>query len=85
MPTGICCIIFHVYKSIHPEVFFKKDVLRIDRQFTGEHPCKSVTSALLKSLFCMGKYVTYLQQNVIFREPIWRTVSVYRSKYRGYK
>ena len=34
-------------------------------------------------VFC--KYATYLQQNVFFREQIWRTASVYRSKYRGYK
>ena len=31
------------------------------------------------------KYATYLQQNAFFRERIWGTGSVYRSKYRGYK
>ena len=39
---------------------------------------------LLQSWF-VRKYATYLQQNVIFREHIWRTASAYRSKYRVYK
>ena len=36
----------------------------------------------LQSIF-VCKYATYLQQNATFREHVWRTVSVYRSKYRG--
>ena len=36
------------------DVVFKKGVLGIYRQFTGEHSFKSVSSALLKSHFCMG-------------------------------
>ena len=54
MSAGICCIHCHIYRSSHTEVFFKKGVLRIFKQFTGEHPCKSVTSVILKSHFCMG-------------------------------
>ena len=38
----------------------------------------------LQSVF-VRKYATYLQQNAIFREHFWRTTSIYRSKYRGYK
>ena len=89
MPAGICCIHFHIYRSSCPGMFFKKVVLRIFRQFTGKHPCNSVTSTLLKSYFCMDIllwiYATYLQQNVYFRKHIWRTTYIYRSKYRGYK
>ena len=40
MPVGTCCIRFHIYRSSHPEVFFKKDVMQIVRQFTGEHHAK---------------------------------------------
>ena len=29
MPAGICCINFHIYRSSHPEVFFKKSVLHL--------------------------------------------------------
>ena len=28
MPVGTCCIHFHIYRSSHPEVFFKKGVIR---------------------------------------------------------
>ena len=37
MPVGTCCIHFHIYRSSHLEVFYKKGVLRIFSQFTGEH------------------------------------------------
>ena len=43
MPVGTCCIHFHIYRSSHPEVFFKKGVIRIVRQFTEKHPCKRST------------------------------------------
>ena len=43
MPVGTCCIHFHMYRSSHPEVFFKKGVIRIVRQFTKEHPYKRST------------------------------------------
>ena len=36
MPLGACCIHFQIYRSCHPEVFFKKRILRIFSQFTGE-------------------------------------------------
>ena len=29
IPAGICCIHFHIYRSSHPEVFSKKDVLHL--------------------------------------------------------
>ena len=40
MPVGTCCIHFHIYRSSHPEVLFKKGVIRIVRQFTEEHTWK---------------------------------------------
>ena len=54
MQVGTCCIHFYIYRSSNPEVFFKKGVLQIFRQLTGEHPCKSSAWAFL----C--KYATYL-------------------------
>ena len=76
MPAGICCVHFHIYRSSHPEVFFKKVFYKSFRQFTGEQPCKSVTSTVF---FC--KYAAY----AFFREDFWTLVSIYCSKYRGYK
>ena len=29
------------YRNSHPEVFLRKDVLKICRKFTGKHPCRS--------------------------------------------
>ena len=31
-------------RSSHPEVFLRKDVLKICSRFTEEHPCRSVIS-----------------------------------------
>ena len=47
MPVVTCCIHFYIDRTSHPEVFFKKGILRIFRQFTGEHPCKSFVWVLL--------------------------------------
>ena len=38
-----------IIKSSHPEVFLRKDVLKICSKFTGEHPCRSV---VLIKLLC---------------------------------
>ena len=35
MSAGICCIHFFINRSSHPEVFFKKDVLRIKTVYRG--------------------------------------------------
>ena len=43
VPVTTCCIDFHKNRSSHPEMFFKKGVLRIFRQFKGENPCNSST------------------------------------------
>ena len=34
-------------RSIHPEVFFEKDVQKICSKFTGENPCRGVISTKL--------------------------------------
>ena len=62
IPAGISFI--HTYKSSQPEVFFKKGVLRIFSQFTGEHPCKHVVSTSLRSHFCNGivLYIYYISE-----------------------
>ena len=38
-------------RSSRPEVFLEKDVLKICKRFTGEHPCLSVISKKLQSNF----------------------------------
>ena len=38
-------------RSIRPEVFLGKSVLKICSKFTGEHPCRSVISIKLQSNF----------------------------------
>ena len=40
-----------ILRSNHPEVFLEKGVLRICIKFTGEHPCRSVTSVKLQNNF----------------------------------
>ena len=37
------------YKTSCPEVFFRKGVLKMWSQFTGEHPCRSTISITLQS------------------------------------
>ena len=32
------------HRSSHPEVFLRKDVMKINSKFTGKHPCRSVIS-----------------------------------------
>ena len=46
-----------IYRSSPPQMFFRKDVLKICNKFTGEHLCLSVISTeltLLKSHFGLG-------------------------------
>ena len=66
------CQVF--FRSIRPEAFLEKGVLKICSKFTGEHPCRSVIAiaTLLKSHFGMGVAVN-LQQ--IFRGPFPRNTS----------
>ena len=87
MLASICCIHFHIFRSSHLEVVLKKGVLQIFSQFTEEDPSKSVTSVLLKLHFCMGiaLYINLCCRTPSFREHIWGTASLYRSKYREYK
>ena len=39
------------FRSSHPEVFLRKEVLKICIKFTGEHPCQSAVSINLQSNF----------------------------------
>ena len=66
------CQVF--FRSIRPEAFLGKGVLKICSKFTGEHPCRSViaTATLLKSNFGMGVPVN-LQH--IFRGSFPRNTS----------
>ena len=45
------------FRSIFPEVFLGKGVLRICNKFTGEHPCRNNTSAWMFSC----KFAAYFQ------------------------
>ena len=84
--VDIYCIHFHKYRSSHLEIFFRKGVRRTFSQFSGKHLCKSMTSTLFKSHFCMCfvllfyTYTKCLQQNAFFGEQIWETASLYCSK-----
>ena len=40
-----------LYKTSHPEVFWRKGVLKICSKFTGKHPCRSMISIKLQSDF----------------------------------
>ena len=40
-----------VFRSKHPELFWRKDVLKILSKFTGEHPCRSAIFANLYILW----------------------------------
>ena len=60
-------------RSSLPEVFLRKGALKICSKFTGEHPCRSVTSIkllfnLLKSHVDMG---VFLQICCIFSEHLF--------------
>ena len=45
------CLIYLSSRSSRPEVFFRKDILKICNKFTVEHPCQSVISIKLQSNF----------------------------------
>ena len=46
---------FEISRSSHPEVFFRKAVLKICSKFTEENPCRSVISiTLLENTFRHG-------------------------------
>ena len=52
IPWKFCLLItLSVCKSIHPEVFLRKAVLKIRNKFTGEHPCRSVIPIKLLQLY----------------------------------
>ena len=58
-------LIYHMilYESIRPEVFWRKDVLKICSKFTGEHPSRSVISIKLHTLTWVFscKFAAYFQ------------------------
>ena len=41
---SLSTISWRIHRSSRPEVFLRKDVLKISRKFTGEHPCQSAIS-----------------------------------------
>ena len=47
LTTNLLCI----FRSIFPKVFLGKGVLKINSNFTGEHPCWSAVSIKLQSSF----------------------------------
>ena len=57
-------------RSIHPEVFLVKGVLKTCSRFTGERPCQS---AILKSHFDMGvlQYISCIfSEHLVIRTPL---------------
>ena len=73
-------IILDYFGSSRPELFLGKDVLKICRKFTGEHPCRSVTS---KKLLCNFTEITLrhgcspVNLLRIFRSPFYKNTSVW--------
>ena len=47
------------FRSSHPEMFLEKGVLKICSKFTGEHPCRSVTSIKLQSRETLEREETF--------------------------
>ena len=47
--------ILSIFRSSRPEVFSGKNVLKICNKFAGEHPCRSVISVKLQSIFFFFK------------------------------
>ena len=71
-----CKQYLRTYRSSRPEVFFKKGVIKIWSNFTGENPCRSaisikLLSTLLKSHFCMD-FLLYVC--CIFSEHLFLTL-----------
>ena len=61
-------------RSSHPEVFLRKDVLKICSKFTGEHPCRSAISIkFLEIAFRQGCLPVNLLH--IFRTPFPKNTS----------
>ena len=60
------------YKSIPPEVFIEKGILKICRKFTGEHLRQSVISIKLESIFIgitLRHWVHFYKFAAYFRSP----------------
>ena len=74
----VCLIKNYNNRSSHPEVFFRKGVLKICSKFTGEHPCQSVITIKLLCNFveialrhaCSPVYLLH-----IFRTPFPKNTS----------
>ena len=67
-----------ICRSSHPEVFLRKDVLKICSKFTGEHPCQSVISIKLQSNFieiALWHGCSSVNLLRIFRAPFSRKTS----------
>ena len=76
MLAGICCIHFHIYRSSHVEVFFKKGVLylaSLQENIHAEVLVQLYWNHVSVSVF-LCKYATCLQQNASLREHIWELI-----------
>ena len=52
-------------RSSRPELFLKKDALKISSKFTGEHPCQSAILIKLQSHPCRSAILIKLPSNLI--------------------
>ena len=59
-----------MHRSGHPEVLLGKGILKICSKFTGEHPCRSVTSIKLHLHGCSPVNLLH-----VFRTPFLRSTS----------
>ena len=89
--TGTCvknCLKNFISKISHPEMFFKKDVLKNFANFIGKHMCDNLFSAIVGLQFCRKRdsgTVVFLWilhnvlQNTLFTEHFRTTASAYRN------
>ena len=77
--SNLCRILMcFMYRSSHPELFFKKGVLKICSKFTCEHPCWSVISIKLLCNFikiALRHGCSPVNLLHIFRTPFSRNTS----------
>ena len=76
--TDIDVLRINMYRISPPELFLRKDVLKICSKFTGEHPCQSVISIRLFCNFveialrhgCSPQNLLHIFRNLFLEAPV---------------
>ena len=61
-----------IIRSIHPEVYLEKGILKICCKFTGEYPCRSVISISNFIEIALRRWCSAVNLLHIFRTPLSR-------------